>query len=95
MIAFPSFALLKQRDSKSLRLLTAGGLAGLLLFVLTGTNPEADVIAHLGGFIVGFLLGALLSFTPRLTRSPRVNLVAGILFVVLVILPWFLALNPR
>lgn len=94
LLTFPSFALLKQRTSKALRLVTGCVLAGLLLFVLTGTNPESDVAAHLGGFVTGCLLGALLAITPRLTRQPRVNLAAGILCALLIIIPWFLALSP-
>jgi len=92
MIAFPPFALLKPRISKAFRLLAGSILAGVLLFVLTGMNPQADVAAHIGGFITGFLLGALLTLGNRFTRQPRVNVAAGILFVVLVILPWCIAL---
>ena len=91
LITFPSFALLRQRASKAFRLLAGGVLAGLLLFVLTGTDPDADVVAHLGSFVAGWLLGALLSINP--TGSPRINLIAGIVYAVLVILPWWLALH--
>ena len=38
-----------------------GVIAGVLLFVMSGLSPEAnvDVIAHAGGFVSGFLLGAI------------------------------------
>jgi len=38
-----------------------GAIAGVLLFVMFGLSPEAnvDVIAHGGGFGTGFLLGAI------------------------------------
>lgn len=40
-----------------------GVIAGVLLFVMFGLSPEAnvDVIAHLGGFVSGFLLGAIIA----------------------------------
>ena len=38
-----------------------GMIAGVLLFVMFGLSPEpnVDLIAHLGGFTTGFLLGAI------------------------------------
>ncbi len=93
LISFPAFARRQPRASQAFRLLAGGGLAGLLLFVLTGLNPAADVVAHLAGFVTGWLLGGLLASNPRLTRSPRVHLAAGSLFTGLVIIPWFLALT--
>jgi hypothetical protein len=41
-----------------------GGVAGLLLFLILGVNPESDMLAHVGGFLGGGLLGFLLSFLP-------------------------------
>jgi len=89
LITLPSVALLKRNGS---RLFAASAFAGLLLFILTGTNPNADVVAHLGGFISGLMLGSLMILNVRLVRKPLVNLSAGILFGLLVILPWWLAL---
>jgi rhomboid protease GluP len=93
LLAIPSVALLKRRNANSFRLFTGGILAGVLLFVFLGLSPGTDVIAHLGGFIAGLLLGLLMTATPRLVRQPRINLAAGILFAALVILPWWRALN--
>jgi len=87
-----AFALLKQRNPFAIRLFTGAVLGGVLLFVFLGVSPGTDVIAHLGGFVAGTLLGSLLALAPRLTHRPRVNLVAGMLFAVLVILPWLRAL---
>lgn len=40
-----------------------GGLAaGSSLFLVVGVDPAADVLAHLGGFLCGTLLGALASW---------------------------------
>jgi len=95
LFTIQSVTLLKQRNANALRLFASGIFAGVLLFVLLGTNPEADVVAHLGGFITGLLLGSLLALAPRLSHRPPVNLAAGILFATLVILPWLRALAAR
>jgi len=89
LLSIPSVALWKRRNSHTLRLFTLGILAGLLMFVFLGLSPETDVVAHLGGFIAGLLLGSLLTITPRFVRQPGVNVAAGILFAILVILPWW------
>jgi rhomboid protease GluP len=95
LLAIQSVALLKRRNTNTLRLFASGIFAGVLLFVFLGFSPEADVVAHLGGFITGLLLGSLLALAPRFTHRPRVNLAAGILFAALVILPWWWGLNHQ
>lgn len=72
--------------------LLAGVSGGLMLFVLLGLSPGTDVIAHLGGFISGSLIGLLLVRFP-LDRSTTGNVLCGLLFVALVLLPWWLALR--
>jgi len=66
--------------------------AGFLLFLLLGLAPGTDILAHLGGFIAGLLLGhlLLLSSAARLTQR---NLLGGALFAILVIYPWWIALH--
>jgi hypothetical protein len=34
--------------------------AGVMLFVLTGSNPDSDVLVHFGGFVAGLAVGGLL-----------------------------------
>lgn len=68
-------------------------MAAVLLFVFLGVSPESDVVAHAGGFIGGLLLGVPLALARRSVHRPRLNLLAGILFIALVILPWWLALT--
>ena len=92
LLTAQSFGLLGRRNSNTVRNFTGAIMAGVLLFVLLGLSPESDVIAHLGGFVAGTLLGSLLSIVPRLAHRPRINLAAGILFAILVILPWLRAL---
>ena len=66
---------------------------GLLLFILMGVAPGTDILAHLGGFIGGILLGGLASLRPNLAQEPSANLTSGLVFVWLVAWPWWLALH--
>ncbi len=75
------------------RYLLTSVAAGLMLFVLFGLAPETDVIAHLGGFVSGLAIGGLLSFSRNATRKQLLSFVAGLLFIVLVVIPWWKALS--
>jgi membrane associated rhomboid family serine protease len=66
---------------------------GVMLFALLGLSPESDVLAHFGGFASGLVLGGVLAMRPRLAQNTAANVSAGIVFCVLVIIPWWLALN--
>jgi membrane associated rhomboid family serine protease len=79
----------------SRKLVLAGLFAGVMLFVLLGLKPGADILAHLGGFVGGLLLGALLSRTLGPAQKAGLNLLCGFLFALLLLVPWWLALrNP-
>ena len=91
LLSIPPFVLFRQRKAAAFKLVTMGLLSGLLLFLFLGVSPEADVIAHFGGFVSGLLLGLLLALAPKLGQRPPVNVTAGILFVSLVVLPWLWA----
>ena len=66
---------------------------GILLFVLLGLEPKSDVLAHAGGFVTGLLLGLALCLAPSKWRKPLFDFAAGILFVLLVTLPWLIGLR--
>ena len=89
LLAIQSVSLLKRRNANTFRLFASGILAGVLLFVFLGVSPGTDVVAHLGGFVTGLLLGLILALAPHFNHRPLVNLTAGILFAALVILPWW------
>lgn len=84
---------LYRSNPQNRKVVAAGFCGGLLLFVLLGVSPGTDVVAHGGGFAGGLLLGAILMQLPRLRQSNRLNFLAGLLVVALVILPWWLALR--
>lgn len=82
-----------QRNPRTLRLAIVGLAGGMMLFVLLGLNPGTDVIAHLGGFLSGIFLGAILSLLPEISRRKPANLLAGGALAGLVIWTWLLALG--
>ena len=93
LLAVQSVTLLKRPNVNTFRLFAAGIMGGLLLFVLLGFSPNSDVVAHSGGFVFGLLLGVPLAFASKHVHRPWSNLAAAVLFTVLVIIPWWLALT--
>ena len=93
LLTVQSVGLLKQRRSIAVRRFTGAIMGGMMLFAFLGLSPGTDVVAHLGGFAAGLLLGSLLALVPGLANKLWVNFVAGIVFAVLVILPWLRALK--
>ena len=93
LLTVQSVGLLKQRRAIAIRRFTGAIMGGMMLFAFLGLSPGTDVVAHLGGFAAGLLLGSLLALVPGLANKLWVNFVAGIVFAVLVILPWLWALK--
>ena len=92
LLAIQSFALWR-RAPAARKYLLSGVLGGVMLFLLLGSAPGTDVLAHAGGFLSGVFLGALLSQISRLTSRPGLNALSGLAFTALVIWPWWLALR--
>jgi membrane associated rhomboid family serine protease len=71
-----------------------GILAGFLLFVLLGLDPQSDVVAHLGGFVAGAFLGsALTRVPPPLLQNYVLNLCSAVILIGLFLWTWSLALR--
>jgi len=68
--------------------------AAVLILVLTGFSPEADILAHVGGFVGGAAIGFGLNWvsTDQL-HSPPVNMIAMIALFALIFLTWAFALH--
>jgi rhomboid protease GluP len=92
LLAVQSFPLWRQTPHAT-KFVLSGLCGGVMLFVLLALTPGTDVMAHLGGFLGGVLLGALLTRLPLVERMPKTNLLSGLLFTLLVIIPWGLALR--
>ena len=92
LLAAQSFS--GERNNPWARKSTIAALGGVfMLMLLLGSNPESDLIAHVGGFVAGVLLGAWLRLWPKLARSATANVSAGGIFAWLVILTWTLAIR--
>ena len=82
-----------RENPKAFRLTVSSVAAGLMLFLLLGSDPKTDVLAHFGGFASGVLLGSLLSALKKQSLNQTSNLIAGATFTVLVVVSWCLALT--
>src|SRR5579871_1907799 len=63
LISAQTLEWVKHRHAPS-KLAFGGIAAGIMLFVLYGASPQSDIAAHLGGFVLGLGLGALLVLGP-------------------------------
>jgi membrane associated rhomboid family serine protease len=92
LLAVQSVSLWRQTPH-AMKYILSGICGGVMLFVLLALTPGTDVMAHLGGFACGVLLGALLNLLPEVPQMPKLNLLSGLLFALMVIVPWWLALR--
>jgi membrane associated rhomboid family serine protease len=92
LLAVQSFSLWRQTPHAA-KFMLSGICGGVMLFVLFALTPGTDVMAHLGGFASGLVLGALLNLVPAIAQRPKANLLCGLVFALLVIVPWWLALR--
>jgi membrane associated rhomboid family serine protease len=94
LLAIQSVSLWRRSPRRTRHFLT-GLFGGVMLFVLLGLTPGTDVVAHFGGFASGLVLGSLLARLIRRLGKPMPNLCSAIVFVLLVLGPWYLALRHR
>jgi rhomboid protease GluP len=82
------------RGSAVREFIIRGLCGGFLLLVLLGFSPDprTDVLAHVGGFASGMILGAPMAFW-RERMSKRVDNAALLLFLALLLGTWALALK--
>jgi rhomboid protease GluP len=92
LLAVQSFSLWRHTPH-SAKHVVSGVVGGVMLFVLLGLTPGTDVLAHAGGFATGLLLGGLLTLIPGLAQRAAVNFFSGLVFALLVVVPWWLGLR--
>lgn len=92
LVAVHSLAHLRKPPGAA-RIIIGGLAGGVMLFSLLGLSPGTDIIAHLGGFLAGIVLGACLVLLAPAPPAPRINFTAGFGFMALVVWTWALALG--
>jgi rhomboid protease GluP len=82
-----------RHNPRAAKVVLSGILSGAMLFILLGLNPESDVVAHLGGFLAGGLLGgAMVWLPPPVLHDTRLNAVSLLVLCLTVIGTWLLAI---
>jgi membrane associated rhomboid family serine protease len=95
LITFQSVAFWRQYRTGQ-RFLVQAVAAGALILVLIGFDPDADVVAHVGGFIAGALFGLALGHArPATLQQGVVNIASMAGLAALFFTTWRLALGPR
>jgi membrane associated rhomboid family serine protease len=65
---------------------------GVLILVLIGFSPGADMVAHVGGFVAGIIFALPLAWVrPAALQRRAPNLICGIVLTVLLTVTWRLA----
>jgi membrane associated rhomboid family serine protease len=91
LLAIQSVLMIRRGSSHPRRWILGGLASGVLLFLLLGLSPETDVLAHLGGFISGIFVGATLVAMGDKVKGTAANLIGGLIFLLLVVVPWYFA----
>lgn len=93
LLCIQSFGLWR-KSPKAARYILSGVIAGFLLFVLFGFSPGSDILAHLGGFLAGIGLGAMLALVPEeKLQNERLNLAGLVVVIGIIAVTWGLALR--
>ncbi len=73
------------------RIMARGVAAGVLVLVLMGFGEGTDILAHVGGFFCGALLGVILHSAPIRFAGKMADAVAIVILASMTILTWWLA----
>ena len=88
LLSVHSFSLWRKYKGRR-RLLARGAMAGFLILVLLGFGPGTDVVAHVGGFAAGALIGLGLSQArPAVLQRGDINIAAELALAVLLTASW-------
>jgi membrane associated rhomboid family serine protease len=81
------------RTTRSTHLVWRGAAAATLVLVLIGFSQGTDIVAHLGGFFFGAIIGTVLHFFPKWTAPKYANETGVLLLAGSVVLTWWFALK--
>jgi len=84
------------RRSAVAGLIIRGLVATFLMLTLIGFSPGSDIVAHVGGFVSGALLGlAFMLIPPKAFQDSALSLGAGGVFFAILTASWWLALRGQ
>ncbi len=71
------------------KMLMRGAGAAILLLILIGFSPGTDVIAHVGGFMAGAILGFALNMVPPSSlQKPAINFTSVLVLLAIIGMTW-------
>ena len=79
-----------RQGHRGTKMAITGTATGAFLFLMLGTDPSGDILAHAGGFGMGLFLGTLAVFVPS-HHQRIVDWVGGVLFLTFFFGTWYLA----
>jgi membrane associated rhomboid family serine protease len=95
LVTSQSFAFWRKYRS-GLKFLMQAAAGGVLILVLIGFDPDADIVAHVGGFIAGALFGFGLGHArPATLHQGAANTASMAALAALFLATWLLALRAR
>ena len=93
LLCVHSFGLWR-KSPKAARYILSGVIAGFLMFVMFGFSPDSDIIAHIGGFVFGVVIGLILALFPEKELQRDVpNICCLVILIGTILLTWTLALR--
>ncbi len=81
------------RTTRATYLIRRGAAAAFLVLVLIGFAEGTDIIAHVGGFFCGAIIGVALHFLPAITRGTATNTFSTLILTSVTLVTWWLALR--
>ncbi len=81
------------RTTRATHLIRRGAAAAFLVLVLMGFAEGTDIVAHVGGFFCGAIIGVALHFLPAIVRGKWANGLSILFLTGLTLLTWWLALR--
>ena len=81
------------RTTRATHLIRRGAAAAFLVLVLMGFAEGTDIVAHVGGFFCGAIIGVALHFLPAIAHGKWANGLSILFLTGSTLLTWWLALG--
>ena len=96
LVAVQTLVHWRQTSASRKRLVVRSFAAALSILILLGLSPNSDIVAHVGGFAFGCVLGCALHLIPKWFRQNTViNQSCVLLTLAWVIFTWWLSMKNK